>query len=319
MNVKSIQFVVILMLALSVTNCSARPVGAAAPAVTTSPTQTSQPRPGSPSPTAVPTVRPPFTPIPAPTDAPVTPDATSPSGERLPPERWREWPVVPVLSARALGILKAAQTNPALDAHVFSRVGDCQFTTETFLAGYVTGLYAVPGGLESTTQYFHDSMARDSITAANGLGISSVLNPMFGAGAGHKECNSAEAPLDCELRLRRPALVLVAMGTNWKPNAEVSFEKYLRQVVDRILATGALPVLASKADNIENDWKLDQAIANVAYDYELPLVNVWRATRPLNNHGLEAPLNEYLTGDGWMARNLAWLKTLDVVRTQLQP
>ena len=212
MNVKSIQFVVILMLALSVTNCSARPAGAAAPAVTTSPTQTSQPRPGSPSPTAVPTVRPPFTPIPAPTDAPVTPDATSPSGERLPPERWREWPVVPVLSARALGILKAAQTNPALDAHVFSRVGDCQFTTETFLAGYVTGLYAVPGGLESTTQYFHDSMARDSITAANGLGISSVLNPMFGAGAGHKECNSAEAPLDCELRLRRPALVLVAMG-----------------------------------------------------------------------------------------------------------
>ena len=326
MTLKAPRFFAILLLAFFVSNCSARAATPTAPGPAAAITQTSPPTqasqivsPASATVTVTVTAPAPFTPIPAPTDAPVTPDATLPAGVRLPPERWREWPVVPVLSARAVEILKAAQSNPALDMQTFSKVGDCQFTTETFLAGYVSGLYTVPAGLEATAQYFHDSMASNSITAANGLGISSVLNPLFGAGAGHKECNSAEAPLDCELRLRRPALVLVAMGTNWKPNGEVSFEKYLRQVVDKILATGALPILASKADNIETDWKLDQAIAHVAYDYDLPLVNVWRATRPLNNHGLEAPLNEYLTGDGWMARNLAWLKTLDVVRTQLQP
>jgi hypothetical protein len=237
---------------------------------------------------------------------------------RLTANRWREWPVVPVLSPHALSILQAALKNPNLDAHVFSRVGDCQFTTDTFLAGYVKGIYPVPSGLEATTLYFQESMTRESLTAANGLGISSVLNPLFGAGAGHTECKSNEAPLDCELRLRRPAVVLIAMGTNWKPFSEKSFEKYLRQVVDKILASGALPILATKADNIETDWKLNQAIANVAYDDDLPLVNVWLAVRPLPNHGLQSPKDIYLTGDGWMARNDAWLRTLDLVRSALE-
>jgi hypothetical protein len=75
-----------------------------------------------------------------------------------------------------------------------------------------------------------------------------------------------------------------------------------------------LPVLATKGDNIEGDWKLDRAIAQVAYDYDLPLVNVWRAIQPLPNHGLQPPKNIYLTGDAWMLRNEAWLKTLDAAR-----
>lgn len=141
---------------------------------------------------------------------------------------------------------------------------------------------------------------------------------MFGAGAGHKDCNSNEAPLDCELRLRRSILVLVAMGTNWKPHSSDSFERYLRQIVDKTMASGALPILATKADNIEEDWKLNEAIARVAYDYDLPLVNVWRAVQFLPNHGLESPKNIYLTGNGWLARNDAWLRTLDVVRIAIE-
>jgi len=104
------------------------------------------------------------------------------------------------------------------------------------------------------------------------------------------------------------------MGTNWMPNGELSFEKYLRVVVERILETGALPILATKADNIEGDWKLNQAIAQVAYDYELPLVNVWRSVQDLPNHGLESPKNIYLSGDGWMRSNYAWLDMLEKVR-----
>jgi hypothetical protein len=244
-------------------------------------------------------------------------NVTTTPDTRLTAKYWREWPIVPELSPRAHEILQAA-ANPSLDAHTFSKVGDCQFTPETFLGGYAKGIYPIPNGLETTVTYFQASMVSDSITAHKGLGISSALNPMFGAGSGHTECNSNEAPLDCELRLRRPILVLIAMGTNWKPHSSDSFERYLRQIVDKTLATGALPILATKADNIEEDWKLNEAIAHVAYDYDLPLVNAWRAVQFLPNHGLESPKNIYLTGNGWLARNDAWLRTLDVLRIAIE-
>jgi hypothetical protein len=110
-------------------------------------------------------------------------------------------------------------------------------------------------------------------------------------------------------------IVMIGMGTNWIPNGEASFERHLREIVDNVLATGALPILATKADNVEENWKLNEAIARVAYDYDLPLVNVWRSVQDLPNHGLEKPPRQvYLTGDGWMKRNQAWLVTLDKVR-----
>jgi len=239
---------------------------------------------------------------------------------RLTAKYWREWNVIPELSYRAKEILHSAITNPNIESNVFSKVGDCQFTAGTFLAGYVNGVYPVPSGVESTVLLYKDSMLQDSITSVGGFGINSVLSPLFGLAAGHTECTSNETPLDCELRVRRPELVLIAMGTNWAPHAEISYEKYLRQVVDRILETGALPILSTKADNVEEDWKLNEVTAQVAYEYDLPLVNVWRAVQFLPNHGLdsESPKGVYLTGDGWLARNDAWLRTLDVIRRTIE-
>lgn len=228
---------------------------------------------------------------------------------------WRKWPIVPEFSPHAEEILREAVQNLNLDSHTFSKVGDCHMTAGTFLAGYANGKYSMPDGTYETVQWFSKSMIADNMTAVNGYGINTVFDPAFGLSAGYNQCSSNETPLDCELRTRRPIIVLVGMGTNWIPNAEVSFEKYLRQVVDNVLETGALPILATKADNVEGDWKLNQVIAQVAYDYDLPLVNVWRSVQDLPNHGLEkAPRQVYLTGDGWMKRNYAWLVTLDNAR-----
>jgi hypothetical protein len=241
--------------------------------------------------------------------------ATPTPDTRLTPHYWREWVTVPELSERARTIVQTAIKNPELDLHIFSKVGDCQMTSGTFLGGFANGKYPIPEGYEATVKWFSMSMESESITAANGLGINSVLNPIFGRAAGYTQCGRNETPLDCELRTQKPAIVLVAMGTNWKPNGEISFEKHLRIVVESILETGALPILSTKADNIEGDWKLNEAIAQVAYDYDLPLVNVWRSVQDLPNHGLQSPKNIYLTGDGWMRRNYAWLKTLDRIRS----
>jgi hypothetical protein len=274
-------------------------------AATTTPLPTFTPTVTATSTSVLPTLTPSITPT-------STPDT------REIPYQWRKWPVVPTLSPNAMQILRATLSNPALDIHTFSKVGDCQMTSGTFLGGYATGKYAIPAGLDPTVAWFTTSMTEESITAANGLGINSILNPLFGLAAGYTQCGNNETPLDCELRTKRPAVVLIAMGTNWKPGGEISFDKYLRVVVDRVLATGALPILATKADNIEQDWKLNQVTAQVAYDYDLPLVNVWRSVQALPNHGLKAPENVYLLPDGWLVRNEAWLKTLDQVRQVLE-
>lgn len=40
-------------------------------------------------------------------------------------------------------------------------------------------------------------------------------------------------------------------------------------------------------------------IAQVAYDYDLPLVNVWRSVQDLPDHGLES-LKKHLSNWRWM-------------------
>ena len=234
---------------------------------------------------------------------------------KIDPVDWREWPIVPSFSPRAKQILAGVQSNQNLDPHTFSKVGDCQMTSGTFLAGYANGKYEVPETAADTIAWFADSMLADNITAVNGYGINTVLDPAYALKKGNKQCLAGETPLDCELRTRKPAIVLIGMGTNWIPHAEESFEKHLRDVVDTVLKTGALPILATKADNVEGDWKLNQAIAQVAYDYDLPLVNVWLSVQDLPGRGIERRV--YLTGDGWTRRNAAWLATLQTVHAHL--
>jgi hypothetical protein len=263
-----------------------------------------------------PTILPTETASPIPQATFTPPDATlSTIALRLEPSEWRTWPVVPEFSVHAVDILRAAYRNSALDPHTFSKVGDCQMVAGTFLGGYADGTYSMPEGMDGTVQWFSASMVTDNLTAVNGYGINTVLDPAFALPAGYQQCQQDETPLNCELRTRRPMIVMIGMGTNWIPNGEVSFEKHLREIVDSVLATGALPILATKADNVEGNWKLNEAIARVAYDYDLPLVNVWHSVQDLPNHGLEKPPRQvYLTGDGWMKRNQAWLVTLDKVR-----
>ena len=262
------------------------------------------------SPTATPE------PIPSETVAPPspTPDYSPTPDTRLTSHYWREWPVVPTLSVYAQTILANLLQEGKLDPHTFSTVGDCQMTSDTFLGGYALGKYPIPDGHEATVEWFSISMTSESVTAEKGLGISSVLNPMFGFGAGYKQCKRNESPIDCELRTRKPAVVLIGMGTNWIPNAEVKFDQYLREVVDTIINTGALPILATKADNVEEDWMLNETIVQVAYEYDLPLVNVWRSVQDLPGRGIERKI--YLTPDGWLRRNEAWLKTLSLVQAE---
>ena len=72
------------------------------------------------------------------------------------------------------------------------------------------------------------------------LSAPSALDPLWNDPA---RCDLTESPLACELRLYKPMIVFVNLGTNWRADASVDvYEKYLRQIVDEIIAAGSVPI-----------------------------------------------------------------------------
>jgi hypothetical protein len=230
------------------------------------------------------------------------------------PREWASWPVVPTVSAKARevyreGILRGNKPN------VFSTIGDCQSEPPVFLGIYATDRYHLDQDyqhLQQTIDYFHDSFSHPSQAVKNGLSAPSALSPLW---ADRRVCLDNESPAVCELRLRRPSIVFINLGTNWKPGASAErYAGYLRQIVELVIANGSLPILSTKADNVEGDHSINRATAQVAYDYDIPLWNFWRAADDLPNHGLDADReNVYLTPAGWDRRNFTALLVLDAV------
>jgi len=171
--------------------------------------------------------------------------------------------------------------------------------------------------LLETIALFLDSFNHDSASVRDGLSAPSALDPLW---ADPKRCDSTESPVACELRLYKPTIVFVNLGTNWKAGASAdAYEGYLRKIVDLIIANGSVPILTNKADNVDGDHSLNLATAKVAYDYDIPLMNFWLASDPLPNHGLDSARdNIYLTPAGWDVRNNVALRTLDSVWRSLQ-
>jgi hypothetical protein len=235
---------------------------------------------------------------------------------RLPPEAWREWPIIPTLSQSAFerywkGRLAGTYEN------VFSVVGDCQSEPVVFLGVYDRGGYELGSEyayLRKTIDFYRGSFNYDSPAVIDGLNVSSALSPDW---ADKDVCLSDESPVECELRLRRPAIVFVNMGTNWGTTSITRYETYLRQIVDIIIEHGALPVLSTKVDNVEGDHSINLATARVAYDYDLPLWNFWLAAQALPNGGLSPYDNVHLSIQGWNLHSFSALEVLDALHKSL--
>ncbi len=164
-----------------------------------------------------------------------------------------------------------------------------------------------------------------SLAVKGGFNVAAILSPLR---ADPKSCNKNKSPLDCELRTWRPSIVFVSMETWWSEKPAEEYDKYMRRVIERILETGAVPIIATKADNLEGDHGINATIAQIAYEYDIPLWNFWAAVQPLPNHGLSGD-NFHLTfarnffddpvrmKSAWPWRNLTALQTLDIVRKGL--
>ena len=264
-----------------------------------------------------------------PARAAVLPSATFTAKPPLAKDAWKQFPAVPTGISESMRAVYEKGLALGNDPKHFSIIGDCQNVSSYFLA-----VYEKPGDfslgdqysdLQPTIDYYKGSFARKSLAVKGGFNVAAILSPLR---ADPKACNQGESPLDCELRVWRPSVVFVSMETWWSEKPAREYDKYMRRVIERILQTGAVPIIATKADNLEGDNSINATIAQIAHEYDLPLWNFWAAVQPLPNHGL-SPDHFHLTfarnffddpvrmKSAWPWRNLTALQTLAVVHKGL--
>lgn len=243
---------------------------------------------------------------------------------------WMSWPVVPTGVSDKMRDVYQYGLELGNDPTHFSVIGDCQNVSSYFLSVFEKpdeySLGSEYAYLQPTIDYYQGSFSRVSVAVKGGFNAAAVISPLR---ADPDVCNANESPLDCELRIWRPSVVLVSMETWWSQKPEEEYEKYMRRVLDRIIETGAVPIIATKADNLEGDNAINATVAKLAYEYDIPMWNFWAAVQPLPNHGLsddgfhltfgrnffDDPVR--MKNDAWPWRNLTALQTLDAVRRSL--
>ncbi len=257
-----------------------------------------------------------------------THDYTATPDIRLNPADWQNWPIVPTVSARAKAIY-AEGLEKGHNPTRFSKIGDCQNIIPYFLGFFDSperyDLGEKYAYLQEAIDYFSGSFSRESAATKGGMNVAAVFSQYW---ADQERCDVGESPLACELRLHQPSMVIISMEESWGRNNKVeNYEKYMRQIIETVIEFGAVPILATKADNMEGDHLINQTIARLSYEYDIPLWNFWRAVQPLENHGLEKD-GFHLTGMyhftkvedsklAWPIRNMTALQAIDSVWRQL--
>ena len=237
---------------------------------------------------------------------------------------WQLRPVVPVKVSDEMKQIYQQGLARGNDPDAFSKVGDCQNVTPYFLApfddksNYDLGPYT---SLQATIDHFAGSFGRVSASVDNGYNVASVLSPLW---ANHAICKGGETPLACEERLHHPSIVIINMETWWQHRPASEYANYLDQIVQYWLSLDVVPIVSTKADDLEGDGSIDAAIVAIADKYQIPLWNFWLATQQLPDHGLGKD-GFHLTfardfyndparmEAGWPIRNLTALESIDAV------
>lgn len=226
-----------------------------------------------------------------PSPAPTQDDAPAPTPTAAPapfdPETWGELPVIPEIGARAVEILQHGLAK-GRSPNAFSKIGDCESQASWFLGDFDLGpevysLGSYEDELAPVIEQYAGSFERTSLAAKPGFTAASLLAPIW---ADRKLCEKNETPLACEYRVHNPLVAFILIGTNDASNPK-TFEGHMRKVIEYSIAQGVLPVLGTKADNVEGDHRINITVARLAHEYGLPLWNYWSAVQPLPGNGLQ--------------------------------
>lgn len=226
----------------------------------------------------------------APTVSPATKPAPTSTAQATPtfdPASWKNLPVIPEISPRALAILRDG-LEKGNNPYAFSKIGDCESQASWFLGdfdlhngNYVLGSFE--NQLAPVIDYYSGSFKRVSLAARPGFTAASLMAPIW---ADKQQCLKDETPIACEYRIQRPLVAFILLGSNDASNPK-TFEGHMRRVIEFSIKQGVLPILGTKADNVEGDHRLNITMARLAYEYDLPLWNYWAAVQGLPDHGLQ--------------------------------
>ena len=211
------------------------------------------------------------------------------------------------------------------NTNMFTVAGDCNSDDADYLARVVAGRFNLSGYeyLNDTVARFAPSFPRHSLATHGGLSAATMFDgawahPTFC----HKGVNNTEGPFPCELRVSQASIVFLAVGTGDHPNWR-SFEANYRAMIEYALKEKVLPVLITKADDLEAlvdgapSGYINDIIRRLAVEYNVPLMDFWQATRALPNNGLaNEQLPFHLSRDGFDMRTLFMLKMLDLIWRQ---
>ncbi len=211
-----------------------------------------------------------------------------------------------------------------------SKVGDCNTTGWVYLHPFGEGQYKLGtyDELQDVINYYTEAFTQRTYAAFNGMNVTAVLDSTW---SDPSVCETGESPLACDYRLHNPAVALIMFGTNdMVVISPEMFDYGLRRVVNITIHQGIIPILSTFPRHLSFDDRsllYNQIVVQIALDYNLPLINLWRALEPLPNHGiaddgfhLNGPLT--MAGDlsseknlqtGLPLRNLLTLQTLDAL------
>ena len=232
-----------------------------------------------------------------------------------PPSQWQEWPVLPVVSEAAWQIYQQGILD-GRNVNAVSVFGDCQSVSEVFWGVFDTSNYEWADEdthLAQTVEWYHGSFGRDSVTTRSGTTAAAILWEQW-IPWDDETCWFGETPLECEVRINNPTIVLISVGTHW----ELRNERYLRRILDQLIEMGILPVIATKADQREGKegW-VNQQMVEIAQEYQLPVWNFWLRMQDFENGGLIEGDPMMLTDEALAVRRLSGLEALHAIRLQL--
>ena len=197
-------------------------------------------------------------------------------------------------------------------AHVFSKIGDSITSWTFFLTPFATGAYDLGSysNLKPVIAAFSQdgtrigtSFANYSLAADGGWTAADLLDP---AKANPGACGKAETPLDCELRVNKPEIALVMIGTNDLLDGNVAkFSATLHRVLTTIENHYVIPVVSTipyRRDIPTLESRVpsyNQAIINLALAHGAPLWNYWLAVEGLPSNGVSIDgIHPSVPGDG---------------------
>jgi hypothetical protein len=176
--------------------------------------------------------------------------------------------------------------------NVFTKVGDSLSADPTYLdiisqPDPVLGPYDY---LAPTIAYFATPRTHYSVAARRGLTSLVAFDSMW---SDPGRCEPGESPVICEYRLTRPLASFILFG----PNDQIAmngaeFEASMRALVEYTLDQGIIPILSTFSfspahPRADEAAEFNLILIRLADDYDVPLINLWLAARPLPRFGLE--------------------------------